>query len=88
MKSITRKLGSLGRVTIPTTYLEALNLNSGDKLEVYLEGNKIIFKKPTQSQEIKKQAQDLIDAVKSSAPGDTQFTILRHLYSVENLLED
>lgn len=87
MKPINRKLDNLGRITIPTSYREALGLVPGDKLEVYLDGNEIVYRKPTGAEDMKQQLQDLMDVVESAAPSETQYEIMRHLKSVENLLE-
>lgn len=86
MKPINRKLDNLGRITIPTSYREALGINPGDNLEVYLEGNKIVYKKPTEAGNIKKQLHDLMDVVESAAPADAQ-QILHYLQCAENFLE-
>lgn len=88
MKPISRKLDNLGRITIPTSYREALGLVPGDKLEVYLEGNKIVYRKPTGAEDMKKQLHDLMDAVESTAPSNKRSLILRCLQSAEEFLEE
>ena len=47
MKStgIVRKVDSLGRMVIPKELRKTLKLNEGTPMEIYVEGNKIIFEK-------------------------------------------
>lgn len=46
MKTSTkRKIDDLGRVVIPMDFREELNIKTGDPLEVYIEGEKVVFKK-------------------------------------------
>jgi transcriptional pleiotropic regulator of transition state genes len=42
---MTRKLDELGRVTIPMELRKTLSINIGDPLEVFVDGEMIIFKK-------------------------------------------
>lgn len=42
---IIRKLDDLGRIVIPRETRKAFDINEGDSLEIYTEGNKIILKK-------------------------------------------
>lgn len=42
---ITRQLDPLGRIVLPMELRRNLNLNSGDSLEIYVEGENIILKK-------------------------------------------
>lgn len=88
MKPINRKLDNLGRITIPTSYREALGLVPGDKLEVYLDGNEIVYRKPTRAENIKKQLHDLIDAVESELPSNKRSLILRCLQSAKEFMEE
>ncbi|OSA69867.1 AbrB/MazE/SpoVT family DNA-binding domain-containing protein [Clostridium botulinum] len=47
MKStgVVRKMDSLGRIVIPMELRRTLNLEEGDGLEIYTEGEQIILKK-------------------------------------------
>ncbi|WP_455920465.1 AbrB/MazE/SpoVT family DNA-binding domain-containing protein [Priestia megaterium] len=47
MKStgIVRKVDQLGRIVLPIELRKALNLKSQDSLEIYIDGDRIIFKK-------------------------------------------
>ena len=47
MKStgIVRKIDPLGRLTIPKELRRVLNLNVGDPMEIFVDGNQIITKK-------------------------------------------
>lgn len=47
MKStgIVRKVDNLGRVVIPMELRNGLDINPGDALEIFTEGDKIIFRK-------------------------------------------
>lgn len=42
---ITRKIDNLGRIVIPKELRKRMNIKKGDSLEIYVEGEKIIFKK-------------------------------------------
>ena len=42
---IIRKIDDLGRIVIPRETRKAFDINEGDGLEIYTEGNKIILKK-------------------------------------------
>ena len=47
MKSIgiVRKVDGLGRVVIPKELRKTMDINTQDPMEIYVEGNNIIFKK-------------------------------------------
>lgn len=47
MKStgVVRKVDELGRVVIPIELRRTLNINEGDSLEVYVDGERMILKK-------------------------------------------
>lgn len=40
---IVRKIDDLGRIVIPKELRKTMNINKKDSLEIYTEGNKIIF---------------------------------------------
>ncbi|ADQ15730.1 AbrB/MazE/SpoVT family DNA-binding domain-containing protein [Halanaerobium hydrogeniformans] len=42
---IVRKIDNLGRVVIPKELRKAKNINSGDPMEIFIEGDKIILRK-------------------------------------------
>ena len=41
--SVTRKVDELGRIVIPSDFREALHLQSGSRLEIYMEGERIVM---------------------------------------------
>ena len=43
--AITREIDKLGRIVIPSSLRENLGIQSGDKLEIISEGDKIILRK-------------------------------------------
>ena len=42
---IIRKIDNLGRIVLPKELRYALNINSGDDFEIYINGEEIILKK-------------------------------------------
>lgn len=46
---ITRQLDPLGRIVLPMELRRNLNLNSGDSMEIYTEGNSVVIKKYNKS---------------------------------------
>lgn len=46
---ITRKVDDLGRVVLPSELRESLGINTQDKLEIYIDGEKIILTKRTET---------------------------------------
>ena len=39
-RSVTRKIDELGRIVIPSDFREALGVKAGEKMEVYVDGEK------------------------------------------------
>ncbi len=42
---IVRKVDELGRVVIPMELRRTLNINDGDSLEIFVDGDRIVFRK-------------------------------------------
>lgn len=42
---IVRRVDELGRIVIPKELRKSFNVNEGDSLEIYTDGNNVIFKK-------------------------------------------
>ena len=50
---IIRKIDSLGRIVIPMDIRKALNLSSGDDIEINITGESILIKKSDKQKETK-----------------------------------
>ena len=44
-RKTTRKVDELDRILIPKTFRELLNIEFGEKLEVFIDGEKVILQK-------------------------------------------
>lgn len=85
--SVTRKVDELGRIVIPSDFREALNLQSGSRLEIYMEGDQIVMKKPMHAQSAQILTEQLIQIIRDSAPEEKQNEILKYLRLVSGLLD-
>lgn len=85
--SVTRKVDELGRIVIPSDFREALHLQSGSRLEIYMEGERIVMKKPMRAQSAQILTEQLIQIIRDSAPEEKQSEILKHLCLVSGLLD-
>lgn len=44
-KSVTRRLDDLGRIVIPSDFREELGMEPGEKVEIYVDGERVILKR-------------------------------------------
>ena len=44
-RSVTRKIDELGRIVIPSDFREALGMEPGEKIEIYIEEGRVILKR-------------------------------------------
>lgn len=65
MKStgIVRKVDELGRIVIPKELRKSFNVNEGDPLEIYTDGDNIILKKYTPGCHCCKNTDNLIEVL-------------------------
>lgn len=65
MKStgIVRKIDNLGRIIVPKELRKSFNINEGDPLEVYTDGDNIILKKYTPGCHCCKNVDNLIEVL-------------------------
>lgn len=56
---ITRKVDELGRVVIPIELRRTLGINVKDPLEIFVDEDKVVFKKYESSEEKKKMLENL-----------------------------
>jgi transcriptional pleiotropic regulator of transition state genes len=47
---IVRRVEDMGRIVIPRMIREQLDINEGDPMELFIEGNSVIFKKYNSSE--------------------------------------
>lgn len=43
--SVTRKIDELGRIVIPSDFREELGMEPGEKVEIYVDGERVILKR-------------------------------------------
>ena len=60
---IVRRIDSLGRVVIPKEIRRTMHIGEGDSLEIFVDGEDIIFKKYSNIDELGKNAQGYADSL-------------------------
>lgn len=89
MKScVKRRIDEMGRIVIPANFREELELKPNDRMEVYLDGNKVILKKPANRRPVKSQLAAIIDSVEETVSGDEKLVLLQHLRAACELMKD
>lgn len=91
MKStgIVRYIDDLGRVVIPKDIRRGLNIKEGDQLEIFTEGESVIFKKYYTSNDIKSLIDDAKRVISGSVnlPIETLDAVIDKLNEAKKLLE-
>lgn len=60
---IIRRVDDLGRVVIPKEVRRSLGIKEGDPLEVYMEGNAVVFVKYSPLSDVALKAQPIVDGL-------------------------
>lgn len=91
MKStgMVRYIDDLGRVVIPKDIRRGLNIKEGDQLEIFTEGESVIFKKYYTSNDIKSLIDDAKRVISGSVnlPIETLDAVIDKLNEAKKLLE-
>lgn len=52
--SVTRKIDELGRVVIPSDFREELGIEPGEKVEIHMDGGRVILKRAVKTDPLSK----------------------------------
>ena len=83
---IIRRMDDLGRIVIPKEIRRLLNLTEGDKLELFLHEQGILYKKYNPAKPVKACLSTLKEAVMDEPALQRTDEVMRKISELENLL--
>jgi AbrB family looped-hinge helix DNA binding protein len=85
---VTRTLDDLGRVVVPKTYRELLNIHPGDEIEFLMnDNNTITVKKHTKTQSKEDKYREILESIAELVNQDEGLTIQKIKETLLNTLE-